>query len=101
MRELRKTKHVKAVYDITIAYAHGTRFFAVPSMMQTLFDPDLGEDWKFHAHVERHLLESLPDSDDGLAKWLEERWIEKGQLLELYRDRVARGLPFVDAERQL
>lgn len=35
-----------------------------------------------HAHIQRYDLSSLPDTSDGLAQWLERRWLEKGEKLE-------------------
>jgi len=32
----------------------------------------------------------LPESED-LSKWLGERWIKKGERLEMLRDKLARG----------
>lgn len=50
--------------------------------------------WRFHVHARRFLLEELPYDDEGLAKWLEQRWVEKGEWLEAKRLEWAReGVP--------
>ena len=92
MKALRATPHVEAVYDVTIAYSkHAHLFQEAPPFMQTLFLPHLGRHWRFFVHVTRHPLSKLPDSDEGLAHWLEERWVEKGERLETLRRELEGG----------
>lgn len=61
-------------------------------MWETLSVPRLsldqergGQGYRFHVHARRFPIEELPQDDEGLAKWLEERWVEKGQWLEKKR----------------
>ncbi|OAA64330.1 1-acyl-sn-glycerol-3-phosphate acyltransferase [Niveomyces insectorum RCEF 264] len=87
VQHLRQAAHVKAVYDLAIAYQHGTEFQAAPSMWDTLRLPNLsdesrGEGYRFHVHVRRFPISELPETDEELAKWLEQRWVEKGLWLE-------------------
>lgn len=56
--------------------------------------PNLSKDWRFLVHVERFAIESLPENDEELARWLEDRWVEKGERLEALRRRLAQGLPW-------
>lgn len=42
-------------------------------------------------HVRRFAIEELPLTEAGLKFWLEERWLEKGRLLEELRLRLVRG----------
>lgn len=44
---------------------------------------------RFHVHVRRFPLNDLPDTDAELAKWLEQRWVEKGEWLDKTRERWA------------
>lgn len=95
MQKLRQTPHVNAVYDMTIAYAKDDRLFqAPPTFWQTIYRPNLNKTWSFFVHVERHELKSLPHDTDQLARWLEDRWMEKGERLEALREQLARGLPW-------
>ena len=72
-----------AVYDLTLAYAHGKQFFKAPSMWETLSNPDFGTEWRFHVHVKRFPVEDFRSmTDSELAAWLEQRWISKGEVLE-------------------
>jgi hypothetical protein len=84
VQHLRKAPHVKAVYDLTIAYQHRNKFHQPPNMWQTLKLSNIssGYGYKFHVHARRFLLEDLPQTDEELAKWLEQRWVEKGEWLE-------------------
>ena len=98
VQQLRETPHVKAVYDLTIAYAEKSSsfgakwvFLAAPDMWQSLSEPGLGGRWKFHVHVERYPLKILPESEEGLKHWLEEKWIEKGVRLEQLRRGLLAG----------
>lgn len=89
VQQLRQAPHVKAVYDITIAYA-GLKdgkwvFMSAPSMWQSLSVPDLGKMYKFFVHAEQYPLNTLPEDDDGLKGWLEDRWLAKGERLEKLR----------------
>ncbi|CAK7271906.1 hypothetical protein SEPCBS119000_004844 [Sporothrix epigloea] len=84
VQHLRKTSNVKAVYDLAIAYTKGEQFRCPPSMWQTLSEPSLTEEkgYCFHVHARRFPLNELPMTDEGLAKWLETCWVEKGEWLE-------------------
>ncbi|KAI0482315.1 1-acyl-sn-glycerol-3-phosphate acyltransferase [Xylariaceae sp. FL0804] len=84
VQHLRKAPHVKAVYDLTIGYQRNKRFLEAPNMWQTLKLPSISRryGWKFHVLARRYPLEELPHEDEKLAKWLEQRWVEKGEWLE-------------------
>ncbi|KAM3416027.1 hypothetical protein BST61_g9514 [Cercospora zeina] len=96
---LRTTRHVRAVYDVTIAYAYhppgaGAKreFQRPPTFWQTLSQPKLGRQSTMYVHVTRHAIEDLPHSDAELARWLEERWVEKGERLESLREKLVTGV---------
>jgi len=89
VQHLRKAPHVKAVYDMTIAYQRGRQWQQAPTMWETLSLPQLsraqqkgGPGYRFHVYARRFPLDELPQDDEGLAAWLEERWVEKGQWLD-------------------
>lgn len=84
VQHLRKAPHVKAVYDFTIAYQRKDKFHVAPNMWETLKLPNLShsQGYRFHIHARRFPLEDLPHTDEELAKWLEQRWIEKGEWLD-------------------
>lgn len=84
VQQLRDTPHVKAVYDLTIAYQHNDRFFEAPTWWDSVSLPGLSQNYgyKFFVHVRRFPIEDLPEQDTELAKWLEKVWIEKGEWLD-------------------
>lgn len=95
VQKLRTAPQVKAVYDFTIAYAKNNRVFQhAPSFGQTLMVPRLDKSWKFFVHVNRYSIEDLPNSEEELVRWLEDRWLEKGERLEQLRQKLEKGLPW-------
>lgn len=124
---LRNAPHVKAVYDVTVAYAerseqsevvperskaskdskpttNGTnlnpksslssssyKFQTPPTFLQSLLHPTISSRWKTLVHVRRFEMQDLPASEEGLRLCLEERWVEKGELLESLRLKLERG----------
>ncbi|CAN8098613.1 unnamed protein product [Discula destructiva] len=104
IRAIRAAPHVKAVYDVTIAYEkrQGTGvqglWHTAPAFWETLSLPRLSTRYRFEVHVRRWPMEDLPREDDELAKWLETRWVEKGEWLEAKHvqwrdDAIARASP--------
>ena len=65
--------HLDAVYDVTIGYSKG-----VPTLWQWC----KGYVKEVHVNITRHPIEALPTSDEETAKWLQERFVVKDQLLE-------------------
>lgn len=91
VQHLRRATHIKAVYDVAIAYQHGNKFMEAPDMLDSLIMGRINERhaYRFHAHVRRFGLNDLPQGDKELAKWLEERWLEKGEWLAEQKQRWA------------
>ena len=96
VNHLRSAAHIKAVYDVTIAYASGSHFMSAPNIWETLSTPNMNNSWRFHVDVQRYMLEDLPRTDEELAAWLEERWMEKGRRLESMRQDLVKGLPWLN-----
>nr|POF26173.1 lysocardiolipin acyltransferase 1 [Quercus suber] len=108
VQALRDAPHVRAVYDVTIAYAERRRatgsdgvgggagqerwvFQRAPTFAQSVLEPRLEARWRFYVHVERFELRGLPAEAEELAAWLEGRWVEKGRRLEELRRQLERG----------
>ena len=104
VQSLRSAPHVKGVYDLTIAYAERDapgkpwRFLSAPTIWQSLAMGRLTDRWKFYVHVERWDIEGLPEGEEGLKAWLEEKWIEKGRRLEALRVDLMEGREWVGEE---
>lgn len=88
VQHLRKAKHIVAVYDMTIAYQHKHKFLEAPTIWESLSCPDLSgkRGYRFHVDIKRIPLVDLPETDAELAKWLETRWMKKGEFLEGKRE---------------
>jgi len=67
--------HAAAVYDLTIGYEGG-----VPTLGQYI----TGIVDRVHLHLRRFPLEELPESDEELATWLRQLWMEKDGLLDRF-----------------
>jgi 1-acyl-sn-glycerol-3-phosphate acyltransferase len=65
-------EHLDAVYDITIGYEEG-----VPTLWQYI----KGLSKVAHLHLHRASIETLPKTDDDLARWLQDRYQVKDRLL--------------------
>lgn len=79
---------MKAVYDLTIAYQKGRTWQRCPEFWETLSVPGLSEGaegYRFEVNVRRWPLEGLPEDEAGLVKWIEQRWVEKGEWLDKKR----------------
>ena len=113
MQHLRSAPHVKAVYDVTGAYADMENvklgfagktapfaFQSPPTFVQSVLTPDVGRRWKTLVHVRRFAIEDLPAEEAELRTWLEERWVEKGELLESLRARLLRGEGWEELEKR-
>lgn len=89
VQHVRGAAHVKAVYDLTIAYRRGNRFQQAPPFWDTIryggLSSGCGGGYRFEVHLRRFAMEDLPMEDAQLAKWLETRWVEKGEWLERKR----------------
>lgn len=91
--------HVRAVLDVTIAYAHGSNFMQAPSFWETVANGNLSSrgpsGYRFYAHVNRWDMDQLPEGEEALAEWLEERWKDKGKRLEELKTMLDRGEEWV------
>ncbi|KAB2577780.1 Phospholipid/glycerol acyltransferase [Lasiodiplodia theobromae] len=93
--------HVRAVLDVTIAYAHGSKFMQAPPFWETIANGNLSRGpsgYRFYAHVNRWDMDQLPEGEEALAEWLEERWKDKGKRLEELKTMLDRGEEWVGDE---
>ena len=96
VKALRSSSSVTAIYDLTIAYSHESRFHEAPSFSQSLFESNLGEFYRFHVHAERFAIQDLAEMDDDqLAVWLEQRWMAKSNKLEELQQMLEDGKKLV------
>lgn len=92
VKELAGKSSVTAIYDLTIAYAHKGRFLEAPGFWESLSEPHLDQDWRFHVHVDRFdIVDLIGKSDAELAKWLETRWMIKSKRMEQLQKDLLNG----------
>ena len=97
MQGLRYHSHIKVIYDLTLVYRHhSTNEIQVAPTIYQVHSTVVGEDFDFHVHVRRYMLEDLPLEDEGLAKWLVERYQEKDRLIEEMRTEWLRDIVLID-----
>lgn len=74
-------------------------FQSPPTFVQSVLTPDVGRRWKTLVHVRRFEIGDLPAEEADLRTWLEERWVEKGELLEELRKKLLRGESWDELEK--
>ncbi|KAJ3128474.1 hypothetical protein HK098_004369 [Nowakowskiella sp. JEL0407] len=90
-----RNTHIKAVYDLTIAYKHDEKGFqAFPSVINLHTTPLKG--YHFNIHVRRFLIADLPEDEEELSQWVINMWKEKDEILEYMKTNWTDGLPMVD-----
>ncbi|TPX38133.1 1-acylglycerol-3-phosphate O-acyltransferase [Synchytrium microbalum] len=77
-----RKSHVKHVYDFTIVYKHVTKGLQHSPSLLRVFAGSLDREYKFHVHVKRYALDSLPTDPEKLTQWAMERYQEKDVLLK-------------------
>ncbi|KAK1281501.1 1-acyl-sn-glycerol-3-phosphate acyltransferase PLS1 [Acorus calamus] len=68
---------VPAIYDVTVDVANDQ---PSPTMLRIL----KGQPSVIHVHIKRHSMTELPETDDGVAQWCKDKFVEKDALLERY-----------------
>ncbi|XVF56092.1 hypothetical protein PTKIN_Ptkin06aG0089200 [Pterospermum kingtungense] len=66
---------VPAIYDMTVAIPKSS---PSPTMLR-LFK---GQSSVVHVHVQRRLMKELPETDEAVAQWCKDRFVEKDKLLD-------------------
>ncbi|KAA8518214.1 hypothetical protein F0562_015688 [Nyssa sinensis] len=66
---------VPAIYDVTVAIPKSSP----PPTMLRLFK---GQSSVMHVHLKRHLMKDLPETDDAVAQWCKDVFVEKDKLLD-------------------
>lgn len=61
-------------------------------MWQTLSQPRLDQDWRFHIHAERFEIDDfIGKTDTEIALWLEQRWLAKSDILQALKEKLDRN----------
>lgn len=81
VQSLRNDSQIKHVYDLTLVYSGG-KFMDAPTIWESFAFSRVSPPWKFHIHTRRFELKDLPEDDEGVKDWLEDRWVEKSKILQ-------------------
>lgn len=79
-----KDSHIQYLYDLTFLYAApGSVDYRAPSLDEQLSCYDLARaGFRYHIHVRRIPLNTLPDGTEDLKVWFERVWGEKDEWLD-------------------
>lgn len=82
LTQFRRT-HVAFVYDFTLVYFNEDerRIQRAPTPVETHSYGDLSAHYKFHVHVRRFAVADIPEEEDAVTQWLEDRWVEKDRIV--------------------
>lgn len=69
---------VPAIYDITVAIPKEE---PSPTMLRLL----KGQPSVLHVHIKRHLMDDLPETEEGIAQWCRDTFICKDDLLDKHK----------------
>lgn len=75
-----RSSHIRWVYDLTIIHNSKRAFQDAPSLVR-IHSRSLSPEYQFHIHVKKYWLDDLPDSEDGIRKWVMDRFLEKDAYL--------------------
>lgn len=78
LRKMRQVGYVKNIYDVTVGYAD----LIVQSEFQLILQGACPKN--IHFHVSKVDIDSLPEQDESVTKWLINRWNEKESKLSYF-----------------
>ncbi|GAA0142287.1 acyltransferase [Lithospermum erythrorhizon] len=76
---------VPAIYNMTLAIPKDE---PRPTLLRLL----RGRSSTVHLHLQRHLMNELPETETGIAKWCKDAFVEKDDLLERHRTKDSFGI---------
>ncbi|WVQ63890.1 uncharacterized protein L199_002046 [Kwoniella botswanensis] len=81
-----RTSHITYIYDLTLLYqspGNGNNKWKVPSLADQLNCKDLTrKGYRYKIRVKRIAISELPQDQESLKRWCEDRWKEKDDLLD-------------------
>ena len=89
VQQLSTSSSFQAFYDLKMAYAHEGGFLQAPEMLETIREPRLDRNSRFHVHMELFDRKDLAGKSDlELAKWQKNRCLAKSRDLEIQEDEL-------------
>jgi hypothetical protein len=90
--------HAKHASDTSFSAQPDFAFQSPPTFIQSLFYPNIASRWRTLVHVRQFEISSLPEGEAELRAWLEDRWVEKGEVLEELRGKLEKGEEWEDGK---
>jgi lysocardiolipin and lysophospholipid acyltransferase len=77
IERMRQNQQIDAVYDMTIGYPKTLPASELDMLLGVI--PE-----EVHFLVKRHPISDIPEDEDGIKKWCEDRWADKEKTLEKF-----------------
>jgi len=95
LHSFRDTK-VKYVYDLTLVYGHEKRGYGVYPSIPRIFMGRIDTGYRFHIHIKRIPISSIPDDDEEITKWCINLYKEKNDFLEEMKHNWTDNIELID-----
>ncbi|KAI0224239.1 1-acyl-sn-glycerol-3-phosphate acyltransferase epsilon [Lamellibrachia satsuma] len=82
LRKLRA--NTDAIYDVTVAFSNTKDLKTNQRLVAPGLIAFLKGNWQLHIHVKRIDIKAVPETDEGLGKWLNERYQQKDKILKRF-----------------
>ncbi|KAG4090181.1 hypothetical protein H8356DRAFT_1005809 [Neocallimastix lanati (nom. inval.)] len=95
IHSFRDTK-VKYVYDLTLVYGHEKRGYGVYPSIPRIFMGRIDTGYRFHVHIKRIPISSIPEDDEEITKWCVQLYKEKNDFLEEMKHNWTENIELID-----
>jgi len=95
IHSFRDTK-VKYVYDFTLVYGHEKRGYGVFPSIPRIFMGRVDNGYRFHVHIKRIPISSIPEEDEEITKWCIQLYKEKNDFLEEMKHNWTDNIELID-----
>jgi len=87
---------IKYVYDFTLVYGHEERGYGVYPSIPRIFMGRIDTGYRFHVHVKRIPVTSIPEEDEEITKWAVQLYKEKNDFLEEMKHNWTKNIQLID-----
>ncbi|ORX86222.1 hypothetical protein BCR32DRAFT_275613 [Anaeromyces robustus] len=91
-----KDSKVKYVYDFTLVYGHKERGYGVFPSIPRIFMGRIDTGYRFHVHIKRIPISSIPEDDEEITKWAVQLYKEKNDFLEEMKHNWTDNIELID-----
>jgi len=95
LRNFRDTK-IKYVYDFTFVYTHKDRGYGAHPSIKRIFMGRVDKSYKFHIHIRRIPVITIPTDDQGITNWCIQLYKEKNDFLEEMKQNWTKNIQLID-----